>query len=123
MSLRDELDRILREVLPESPEQAIWGTRLAEDLKKRGVEAPTATLTQYFSDMSRDPTSPIAKVVGRHGYYLRPRQPAEPPVVIAEPENRRASQPEEKFRSLFMRWVELEQQLPWHLEHTQAARQ
>jgi hypothetical protein len=124
MSIRDELLRILPEVLPESPEEAIWGTRLAEGLRSRGLDEKISTLTQTLSDMSRDPTSPIAKVVGRHGYYLRPRQAAvETPVAVAEPENRRASQPEEKFRSLFMRWVEQDQQLPWHLEHTQAAKQ
>jgi hypothetical protein len=124
MTIRSDLERILPEVLPESPDEAIWGTRLAEIiLRDHGLDAPVNTLLQYFSDMSRDPTSRIAKRVGRNGYYKRPRQLTEAAVVLPESENRRDFQPEEKFRSLFMRWVQQEQQFPWHLDHTHAVKQ
>lgn len=134
MSLRDDLNDLLPQVLPQSPEQAFWGTELVEVLRKQGVAAPEQTLRQYFSNMSRDPTSAIAKVVGGHGYYLRPTEILEAPTAtpgttpVANPAagvapGGRTGQREEKFRSLFMRWAQQEQQLPMHLEHTQAVRQ
>jgi hypothetical protein len=128
-SLRERLNDLLPQVLPASADKAVWGTALINLLRRKGVKDPEPTLRAYFSTMSGDPTSVIAKVDKGHGYYLRPSEATpSPKTVKSSPSlssgpNRRADQQEEKFRSLFMRRAQQEQIFPVHIEHTRAIRQ
>jgi hypothetical protein len=72
MNLRDQLRKILPEILSDNPTNAIKGTELIRLVKFRlNHEYSDATLRYHFSIMSCDPTSPIAKVEHGQGYYLR----------------------------------------------------
>jgi hypothetical protein len=72
MNLRDQLRKILPEILSENPTDAIKGTELIRLVKFRlNQDYSDATLRYHFSIMSCDPTSPIAKVEHGQGYYLR----------------------------------------------------
>lgn len=72
MSLRDQLRKILPEILSANPGDAIKGTELIRLVKFRlNQDYSDATLRYHFSIMSCDPTSPIAKVEHGQGYYLR----------------------------------------------------
>lgn len=75
MSLRNNLNILLPEVLPKDPREAIKGTELIRlvQLKIEG-EYSDASLRYHFSIMSCDPSSPIAKVERGQGYYLRVSQ-------------------------------------------------
>lgn len=71
-NLRDQLKRILPEILPKKPSEAIKGTELILLVKYRlNQNYSDATLRYHFSIMSCDPSSPIAKVEQGQGYYLR----------------------------------------------------
>lgn len=128
MTLRERLNQILPTILPRDPDRAIWGTELATLIAEKGFSDPPNTLRAYFSDMAKDPSSVIAKVGKGHGYYLRPVEKLElsdEPLrgVETQTENGgRINQREEKFRSLFIRWMENEQFFPMHLEHTRGGR-
>jgi hypothetical protein len=72
MSLREHLRKLLPEILPPAPKNAIKGTELIELVKlKLDQKYSDATLRYHFSIMSCDPSSPIAKVEHGQGYYLR----------------------------------------------------
>jgi len=72
MSLREQMKRILPDILPPNPKDAIKGTELIQLVKYRlNQEYSDATLRYHFSIMSCDPSSPIAKVEQGQGYYLR----------------------------------------------------
>ncbi len=72
MSLREQLKRILPDILPRNPKEAIKGTELIQLVKYRlNQEYSDATLRYHFSIMSCDPSAPIAKVDQGQGYYLR----------------------------------------------------
>ena len=87
--------------------------------------------------MSRDSTSPIAKVDKGRGYYFRSDfdRLAEVAANIDDDGNYvgaktqastgegRESQTEEKFRSLYLRWTKQDGQYPVKIEHTKGARQ
>lgn len=74
MSLRSELQQILAEILPASPEDAVKGTELIQLVRLRlKSDCSDATLRYNFSMMSADPAAPIAKVDQGQGYYRRPR--------------------------------------------------
>ena len=137
-SLREQLIDILsREgILPESPEQAINGTHLLEKvLPLLDDSVNPSSVRQYFYLFSGDPTSPIAKVDQGHGYYLRVTETSPDNEQDTEGEYRRSisgelvsestrqSQPEEKFRAIFMRYSEFNNQFPIHIEHTRASKQ
>ncbi len=72
MSLREHLRKVLPDILPPDPKDAVKGTELIE-LVKRKLEQKysDATLRYHFSIMSCDPSAPIAKVEHGQGYYLR----------------------------------------------------
>jgi hypothetical protein len=77
MTLRDQLNDILPEILRPNPAEAIKGTELIRLVKFRlRQEYSDATLRYHFSIMCCDPGSPIAKVEQGQGYYLR-----KPPVA------------------------------------------
>lgn len=66
------MKRILPDILPPNPKDAIKGTELIQLVKYRlNQEYSDATLRYHFSIMSCDPSSPIAKVDQGQGYYLR----------------------------------------------------
>jgi hypothetical protein len=77
MTLRDQLNAILPEILRPNPAESIKGTELIRLVKYRlRQEYSDATLRYHFSIMCCDPGSPIAKVEQGQGYYLR-----KPPVA------------------------------------------
>ncbi|GEC94801.1 hypothetical protein ZRA01_08740 [Zoogloea ramigera] len=135
MTLRDQLSELLPGLLPENPDSAVNGTSLLEAVRPRlQGEYTEATIRQHFSVMAGDPTSPIARVSQGHGYYLRAATPvveAQDAVLTevgvveqpAEQDGGRSSQREEKFRALFIRYCEIGNRFPVHIEHTTAARQ
>ncbi len=72
MNLRDQLKKILPDILPSNPAESIKGTELIELVKYRlNQDYSEATLRYHFSIMSCDPSAPIAKVEQGQGYYLR----------------------------------------------------
>jgi len=72
MSLREQLRKLLPDILPASPKDAIKGTELIQLVKYRlKQDYSDATLRYHFSIMSCDPSAPIAKVEHGQGYYLR----------------------------------------------------
>ncbi len=127
MNLRDHLRRILPDLLPKNPAEAIKGTELIQ-LVKYQLQQPysDATLRYHFSIMSCDPTSPIAKVEQGQGYYLRSstlqslesaRQfislfGEDDPVSGEELTLKRA----ERFRAAFSRFCEFNGQFPFAFE-------
>jgi len=75
MSLRQNLNTLLPEILPSDPRDAIKGTELISMVQLKLEENYSdASLRYHFSIMSCDPTSPIAKVEKGQGYYLRRSQ-------------------------------------------------
>lgn len=132
-SLKDRLNLLFPDVLPDAPEKAIGGTELLKRLRKKGIPKSTTddVLRNYFSWISKDPTSSIAKVDQGRGYYHRVthddvdlrKKPSTETASLDTETAARAEQREEKFRSLFMLWSVQQRQLPMHLEHTKAARQ
>ncbi len=72
MSLREQLRKLLPDILPADPKDAIKGTELIQLVKYRlKQDYSDATLRYHFSIMSCDPSAPIAKVEHGQGYYLR----------------------------------------------------
>ena len=72
MSLREQLKKLLPEILPADPKDAIKGTELIQLVKYQlKQDYSDATLRYHFSIMSCDPSSPIAKVEHGQGYYHR----------------------------------------------------
>ena len=137
MSLKDQLRVILKDVLPGTPEEAVFGTELIETVTPRLARtyAPTSIL-QTFSALAADSTSPIARIEQGFGYYRRPEaqvQKAEPATSVEAPsaETLRTSLPsrprdiqlEEKFRAFFMRQSRYQSRFPVHIEHTSANQQ
>lgn len=135
-SVRKQLTELLAEVLPATPEQAITGTDLLLKVKdKIDGEFSESSLRNYFAEMSRDPSSPIAKVDQGRGYYKRTITDSQneteqtesveqtTPNTTTEKISGRINQREEKFRSLFIRWADLNNHFPMHVEHTSAAKQ
>ena len=132
-TLKEQLDTILRDLLPGSADEAVNGSELLDKVRQK-LEGDYAenSIRQHFSVMSRDPTSPIAKVDQGQGYYLRPAfqstivvdecHSATPPAASDDSAGR-AGQREEKFRSLFMRWTELNNEFPMQIEHTRGVKQ
>ncbi len=72
MSLRNQLNTVLPEILPASPKEAIKGTELIRLVRMRlNGNYSDASLRYHFSIMSCDPGSSIAKVEKGQGYYRR----------------------------------------------------
>lgn len=72
MSLRNQLNEVLPDILPANPKEAIKGTELIRLMRMR-LEGnySDASLRYHFSIMSCDPGSSIAKVEKGQGYYRR----------------------------------------------------
>jgi hypothetical protein len=122
----EHLQEVLTRVLPASPDDAINGTELLDLVRRAGLgssELADNSLRSTFSRLAGDETSVIAKVDGRHGYYLRGETEAPSAGYSTLGEGGRDQQREEKFRAVFMAWSAREEQFPVHIEHTRAARQ
>lgn len=132
-TLWDQLNQLYGEVLPRNPEEAINGTKLLGLIvEKLDGRYAANSIRQHFSEMSKDPTSSIAKVTVGQGYYLR-QQPEteniisssspleEDTTAICEPPGGRDVQSEEKFRSIFIRYSERSSTFPMHVDHTRAS--
>jgi hypothetical protein len=138
-TLREQLAKILPTVLPVKADDAINGTELRKlVVPQLDGEYSENSIRSHFSVMSADPTSPIAKVDQGHGYYRRTlAQPAatqaptsgtepgskSPATITTDDGGARAAQREEKFRSIYMRYAELTNQFPMHIEHTRGVKQ
>ena len=131
-TIAQQLLDLLPTVLPDEAVDAITGTELIARLRSAGLKGSTEnSLRQYFSNLSSDPETPIAKVSKGHGYFKRAfsgnnglgSQDAEASLKGPSEATGRDNQLEEKFRALFMRWVELEGTFPVLLEHTKGAKQ
>src|SRR4030066_77508 len=71
-TIREQIEAILPEVLPDKPEEAINGTQLAQKILKKIPELNEGSIRQYFSIMHTDSNSILAKTPGKHGFYKRP---------------------------------------------------
>lgn len=133
-SLRDQLTEILPGILPNSPDEAVNGTRLIQlvepHLRKRYKEN---TLRTHFSVMSADIGSVIARVEGGQGYYLRDGLSESEQDLQEELEASASKLPqaeskgldeqaEEKFRALFMRYAKRQTSLPMRINHSAASK-
>ena len=128
MSLRQQLNATLNEILPANPKDAIKGTELIRLIRmKLEGNYSDASLRYHFSIMSCDPSSPIAKVEKGQGYYLRT---APVPVLSSANEIRALSQGRlddapgreeidialmraKKFRAIVQRWAEYNGKQPF----------
>ncbi|MBF0501950.1 MAG: hypothetical protein HQM09_17560 [Candidatus Riflebacteria bacterium] len=137
MTLRDELLKILPDILPEKPIDAITGSALCHKVRTLiGNEFADSSIRQYLSELSQDLSTPIAKVDQGIGYY---RRSAEKTSTLSDklatspdgknidnaqenhteiPEEGRKYQREEKFRAFFARYEEYNNRFPMIIEHT-----
>lgn len=135
-TLRDRLEEILPAILPDKPEDAMNGRELAKKVLEKLPDEKESTIRQYFTSMHNDPSSVLAKIPGRHGYYKRPLISSELPIDSLPPKEikkieqaeeaaaKRDEQREEKFRSIFMRYNELTSGIfAMHIEHTKGKRE
>lgn len=138
--LISQLVELLKEdgFLPVDPKKAVLGTTLVIKVKNRlNGQFSENSIKNYFSSLSKDPQSPIAKVSGGFGYFRRPISETSYGTVIDSEEigtpvvrnnidagnaRPRGEQPEEKFRALYMKWIETESKFPAYIEHTIATR-
>ena len=124
-TLWNQLNSVFPSVLQADASKAISGTKLLElvtpklegDFKENAIRA-------YFSYMSQDPTTTLAKKSDGQGYYLRNKQDQQQPSNISQgipALSGRDEQAEEKFRAVFMRYSELTSlQFPMRIDHTSA---
>jgi len=129
MSLRNQLNDFLPEILPSNPKEAIKGTELIRLVRLR-LEGnySDASLRYHFSIMSCDPSSSIAKVEKGQGYY---RRTAPVPVLAGAQELLSMTQGRledlnsnqeavdqalmrvKKFRAIVHRWCESNGRIPF----------
>lgn len=129
-TLWNQLNSAFPLVLLADASKAINGTKLLELVKpKLEGEFSENAIRSYFSYMSQDPTTTLAKKSDGQGYYLRGKQDQQqPPNILpsspaatAKVLSGRDEQPEEKFRAVFMRNSELVSlQFPMRIDHTSA---
>lgn len=139
MTLNERLRQVLPEHLPEEPSQALSGTELvARLLPFMQGEYAENSIRQTLSVLAGDPTSPIARLEGSHGYYRRPllqassaesgpdgtdTAPANTPAEPECPGTGREHQAEEKFRAFYLRLARWDTRFPMRIEHLAGQRQ
>jgi len=131
-TLWDQLNLVFPLILKPDASKAINGTKLLELVKpKLEGDFSENAIRAYFSYMSQDPTTSLAKKSDSQGYYLRGEKDQQQPsnvlgidtTVTAKVLSTRDEQPEEKFRAVFMRHSELTSlQFPMRIDHTSAKR-
>ena len=135
LDLKGQLLQILvmPDVLPSADETPIFGTKLVGVVKKdlKG-EFSDNSIKNYFSQLSQDENSPIAKSTQGFGYFRRKTNeldikiPTESDVDMGIDDDTadfgapRDFQFEEKFRSIYMLWLEANKCFPAHIEHTKS---
>jgi hypothetical protein len=119
---------LLPTVLPASPEDALTGTELVAKLRQIGfLDGKDASLHSWFSSFAKDPTTPIARVANRNGYFLRLFEGSsftsdnEQPTEVTDSAGRDV-QLEEKFRALYIKWCQSQGQFPVLLNHNEGAK-
>ena len=138
MSLVEQLRLVLPDLLPEEPVNAVSGTELIGKVRDSITgDYADCSFRQAFSTLAGDPTSPLARLEGSHGYYRRP-QPQMPQLIggatdiehtSSEPSptsaagGGRQNQSEEKFRALYSRYARWENRFPLRVEHVAGQRQ
>ena len=124
-----QLNSVFPSVLEADASKAINGVKLLELVKsKLEGDFKEDTIRAYFSYMSQDPTTTLAKKSDGHGYFLRSKQDQQSSntsesgaLALAKDASSRDDQPEEKFRAVFMRSSELTSlQFPMRIDHTRA---
>ncbi|MFC5051909.1 hypothetical protein ACFPK9_14995 [Rubritalea spongiae] len=129
MSLRNQLNDVLPDILPANPKEAIKGTELIRLVRMRlDGNYSDASLRYHFSIMSCDPGSSIAKVEKGQGYY---RRTAEVPALASAQELISMTQGRlddfgsdqeamdlvllrvKKFRAIVKRWSEVNGRYPF----------
>ncbi|MDP0489752.1 MAG: hypothetical protein Q7Q71_01725 [Verrucomicrobiota bacterium JB023] len=132
MSLRQQLNDSLIEILPVDPSEAIKGTELIRLVRMRlDGDYSDASLRYHFSIMSCDPASPIAKVEKGQGYYRR--APAVPDLIKAREMMAQGQLDEvgsdpraldyavsriQKFRAVVTRYSEAHQRFPFQFRQS-----
>src|SRR6478736_6350941 len=76
-TLRDKLEEILPNILPDKADKAIKGAELAQSVLKILTDEKESTIRQTFSAMHTDATSVLAKIPNKQGFYKRPSITAE----------------------------------------------
>lgn len=135
LDLKSQLLRILviDNVLPSAEEKPILGTKLLEIVKSylKG-EFSENSIKNYFSQFSQNENYPIAKSTQGFGYFRRRTIELENENSISQSvgsdgENVNSDSPrdlqlEEKFRSIYMLWLEHNKCFPAHIEHTKSSK-
>ncbi len=134
MNLSDILREKLPELLSPDPKKPVFGTYIVEKiLKVTGDRYTRGSIRSAITRLSQDTTSPIARVDDGYGYYRRLIDSTiddESEDEYAEPNSAKEStdaggrqyQREEKFRRLYMRFVERERELTMYVDHTKSTR-
>ena len=124
-SLTEKIEQVLNEVLPDNPAAALNGTELIQKVLERFPDQKENTLRNYFSRLSKDPSSILAKKVDGQGYYRKsiselPLENLSEEQVeeVKEKARGREIQGEEKFRSVFKKYFEYDDYYPFVIEHT-----
>ncbi|MFZ4701879.1 MAG: hypothetical protein ACOYMG_17675 [Candidatus Methylumidiphilus sp.] len=133
--LTTQLFRILAMdgILPNENEKPILGHELIRKiapLLKPGYSENS--IKNYFSQLSKDESSPIAKSAQGYGYYARKSSEEIDPTSYAIKEltdlvnetgaSKRDAQAEEKFRVLYLLHMESGKKFPAYIDHTKAHR-
>lgn len=118
-NLPQRLTNILPDVLPATPEGRVFGGKLTKLLKEKDPSLSNYTdssIRQTLSKLSGVPNSPIARYDQGFGYYARKLDPdgeLEPEAHESADDQEsdgspRDQQREEKFRSLYIRYLKTE---------------
>lgn len=125
----------LPSVLPSEPDRAVTGTSLIKLLKEAMGsvfdDRSEVSMSQYFSILSRDPGTCIAKRDGQHGYFLRQKtfstqdtlKSTDGAMLEQQGESvagtaGRGNQPEEKFRAVYRQLLHTNGSFTMQIEHT-----
>ena len=113
-------------ILPMRGHKPISGADLIRRIRPLlGSKFTDNTLRSYLSQLAKVETSPIAKTVGRHGYFFRDNsddQDLSNDLSTATEVGKRDQQEEEKFRALIIAHLDQSGLFPAHIEHTKSKR-
>ncbi len=116
LNLMEKIESVLSEVLPDQ-QNAINGVKLANLISNKLPDVKESTIRQYLTSLHNDPSSILAKIPGRQGYYKRDSISIEIRDGLNEKQlakierdeetaSARDKQREEKFRAIFARYNE-----------------
>lgn len=134
-NLKERIEEILPEILPKTPEESINGTELAKLVMGKLPGEKESSIRQTFSSLHTEANSSLAKLPNKQGFYLRAESRQDQIVEglskkekahfekDQEQASRRDQQREEKFRSIFIRYNELNGYFPMAVEHTKGKKE